>query len=414
MLFAIAWKNVWRNKLRSLIVILSITIGLIGGLFYLAFSNGMVQDQIGSSIKTEISNIQIHNPKYLINDEIIYTIPSPTEKINEIKSIRNVKAVTSRIKSMAMISSANSGTGVTINGIDTTGEKSISDLYTKLIDGSYFDTKLKYPIVIGNKLAEKLKVKIKSKVVVTIQDANGNITYGAFKVVGIFKTFDTTFDQANVFVLANDLASLISFDENQTSEIAVLLTHNDYTDSVAAKISKMFSNDIKEGNLVVRTWSEINPILKMLNEMTIQFTMIFVVIILVALSFGIINTMLMAIMERVREIGMLMAIGMSKAKVFLMIMLETIFLSLTGGVLGLFISWVLISITNITGINLSSVAEGLNSIGYSSFIRPELGIFFYFFIASLVILTAMFASIFPARKALKLKPSEAIDKMFSE
>lgn len=408
MLFAIAWKNVWRNKLRSLIVILSITIGLIGGLFYLAFSNGMVQDQIGSSIKTEISNIQIHNPKYLINDEIIYTIPSPTEKINEIKSIRNVKAVTSRIKSMAMISSANSGTGVTINGIDTTGEKSISDLYTKLIDGSYFDTKLKYPIVIGNKLAEKLKVKIKSKVVVTIQDANGNITYGAFKVVGIFKTFDTTFDQANVFVLANDLASLISFDENQTSEIAVLLTHNDYTDSVAAKISKMFSNDIKEGNLVVRTWSEINPILKMLNEMTIQFTMIFVVIILVALSFGIINTMLMAIMERVREIGMLMAIGMSKAKVFLMIMLETIFLSLTGGVLGLFISWVLISITNITGINLSSVAEGLNSIGYSSFIRPELGIFFYFFIASLVILTAMFASIFPARKALKLKPSEAI------
>ncbi|MCB9247857.1 MAG: hypothetical protein H6613_04585 [Ignavibacteriales bacterium] len=80
MLFAIAWKNVWRNKLRSLIVILSITIGLIGGLFYLAFSNGMVQDQIGSSIKTEISNIQIHNPKYLINDEIIYTIQSPIEK----------------------------------------------------------------------------------------------------------------------------------------------------------------------------------------------------------------------------------------------------------------------------------------------------------------------------------------------
>ncbi|MCB0743162.1 MAG: ABC transporter permease [Ignavibacteriae bacterium] len=408
MLFAIAWKNVWRNKLRSLIVILSITIGLIGGLFYLAFSNGMVQDQIGSSIKTEISNIQIHNPKYLINDEIIYTIPSPIEKINEIKSIPNVKAVTSRIKSMAMISSANSGTGVTINGIDTTGEKSISDLYTKLIDGSYFDTKLKYPIVIGSKLAEKLKVKVKSKVVITIQDVNGNITYGAFKVVGIFKTFDTMFDQANVFVLGNDLANLISFDENQTSEIAVLLTHNDFTDSVAAKIKNLFRSEIKNGNLVVRTWNEINPILKMLNEMTVQFTMIFVVIILVALSFGIINTMLMAIMERVREIGMLMAIGMSKAKVFLMIMLETIFLSLTGGVLGLFISWIIISITNFTGINLSSVAEGLNSIGYSSFIRPELGIFFYFFIASLVILTAMFASIFPARKALKLKPSEAI------
>jgi ABC-type antimicrobial peptide transport system permease subunit len=118
--------------------------------------------------------------------------------------------------------------------------------------------------------------------------------------------------------------------------------------------------------------------------------------------------MLMAIMERVREIGMLMAIGMSKAKVFLMIMLETVFLSMTGGILGLILSWILVSITNTTGIDLTSVAEGLNAIGYSSFIRPELGIFFYFLIGTMVIITAIFASIFPARKALSLKPSEAI------
>jgi ABC-type antimicrobial peptide transport system permease subunit len=99
---------------------------------------------------------------------------------------------------------------------------------------------------------------------------------------------------------------------------------------------------------------------------------------------------------------------MSKMKVFLMIMMETVFLSLTGGVIGLFLSWIAVSITNNTGIDLSSVAEGLNAIGYSSFVRPELGIFFYFFIGTLVILTAIFASILPARKALKLKPSEAI------
>ena len=121
----------------------------------------------------------------------------------------------------------------------------------------------------------------------------------------------------------------------------------------------------------------------MLNEMTLQFTMIFVIIILVALSFGIINTMLMAIMERVREIGMLMAIGMSKARVFLMIMLETIFLSITGGVLGLFLSWIMISISYKTGIDLSSVAEGLNAIGYSSFVRPELDLFFTFLLVHL-------------------------------
>jgi ABC-type antimicrobial peptide transport system permease subunit len=216
------------------------------------------------------------------------------------------------------------------------------------------------------------------------------------------------FDLANAFVLEDDLANLLQFDKNKTSQISILLDKNESTQLVADQIKTVFANDIDNKNLTVRTWGEINPILKMLNEMTLQFTMIFVAIILVALSFGIINTMLMAIMERVREIGMLMAIGMSKAKVFLMIMLETVFLSITGGILGILISWVAVLITSKTGIDLASVAQGLNSMGYSSFVKPELGLYFYFIVGLLVIFTAIIASVFPARKALKLNPAEAV------
>ena len=408
MLFSIAWKNVWRNKLRSLIVILSIVVGLLGGLFYLAFSNGMVQDQIGSAIRTEISNIKINNPKYLVNNEVKYSISSPDEKLEKIRSLKIVKAASAKIKSMVMISSAATGTGVTLNGIKIADEKKLSDLYTKIIDGTYFQTKVRHPILIGEKLANKLKVKVKSKIVITTQDMSDNITYGSFRVVGIYKTHNTMFDLANAFVLAEDMAELIQFDTTNTSEISVLLYQNDFTKQAKEELSSIFAKVIDQEKITIRSWSEINPILKMLNEMTIQFTLIFVLIILVALSFGIVNTMLMAIMERVREIGMLMAIGMSKLNVFLMIMLETVFLSMTGGFIGLTLSWIVITITNSTGIDLTSVAEGLNAIGYSSFIRPELGIFFYFLIGTMVILTAIIASILPARKALKLKPSEAI------
>jgi len=408
MLFSLAWKNVWRNKLRSLIVIISITIGLLGGLFYLAFSKGMVQHQINSSIQTEISNLEIHNPKYLINNEIKYGIDNPDEMINKIKQLNEVQSVSTRIKSVAMISSAATGTGITIIGINPRQETRTTDLHTKITTGSYFNTKLHHPIVIGEKLAKKLKVKIKSKVVLTIQDLHGNITYGAFKVAGIFDTHNSVFELSDAFVLKKDLADLIDYPQNKTTEIAILLKHNDFTETVKNKLTEMFSKEISAEQITIRSWKEINTMLKMLNDMTIQFTMIFVVIILVALSFGIVNTMLMAIMERVREIGMLMAIGMSKAKVFLMIMLETVFLSITGGILGLLLSWIVITITNKTGIDLSSVAEGLNSLGYSSYVKPELGIFFYFFIGSLVIITAMFASVLPARKALKLNPAEAV------
>ena len=86
MLFEIAWKNVWRNKLRSFVVVLSIAIGLLGGIFYLAFSNGMVQQQVYNSINTEISNIQIHNPRFLVNDEAEFTIENAVEQFNEIYS----------------------------------------------------------------------------------------------------------------------------------------------------------------------------------------------------------------------------------------------------------------------------------------------------------------------------------------
>jgi len=408
MIFSIAWKNVWRNKFRSLIVIISITVGLVGGSFYLAFSNGMVQSQVERALSTEISNIQIHNPSFLINDEIKFHIHSTNSVAEKISALKEVKGVARRLRATAMISSAVTGTGITLFGINLDEEKEVTNLYTKLIDGTYFGTKLRNPILIGQKLANKLKVKIGSRIVVTIQDMNENITYGAFKIVGIFKTENTNFDQFNAFVQRKDLANLISYDKEESTEIAVLLNHNNLTDSVTNNLNRIFADEISNETITVRSWKKIQPVLEMLNNMTIQFTMIFVVIILIALSFGIVNTMLMAIMERVREIGMLMAIGMSKLKVFLMIMLETVFLSLTGGSLGLFFSWIIIDITNRTGIDLSAVGEGLNSIGYSSFVRPELEFNYYLMIVMLVVITAIFASILPARKALKLKPSEAV------
>lgn len=408
MIFSIAWKNVWRNKLRSSIVISSIVIGLLGGIFYLAVAKGMVQQQVNSAIHTEISNIQMHHPQFLINDEIKYSINNPDEKIEKIKNLSAVSAVTSRITSPAMISSAVTGTGIFIRGISVAEEKKVTNLHSLIIDGTYFESHIKNQILIGEKLANKLKVKIKSKVVITIQNVSGEISYSAFRVVGIFKTNNSNYDQMNVFVKKSVLASILNFDKAKSTEIAILLKHNNLTNKAAVEINQIFKKEIEEKILIAQTWEEISPVLKMMNEMTVQYSMIFVIIILVALSFGIINTMLMAIMERVREIGMLMAIGMNKTRVFLMILLETVFLSISGGFLGLTVSWIVIKITGTTGIDLSVIADGLNSMGYSSFLYPELEFNYYLLIGLLVVVTAILASIMPARKALKFNPVEAV------
>ncbi len=408
MLFSLAWKNVFRNKLRSGLVIASVALGLTGGIFYIAFSNGMAQDQINNAIKTYVSDLQLHNPKYLLNDEIEYVIENPREKMRKIQTLPEVKSVCSRIRASAMIATAETSGGVYVYGITPDEEIRVTNIHDKIIAGEYFNGKLKNPILIGKKLAKKLNVKPKSKVVITIQDTEGNITSGLFKVAGIFDAQNAIFEEGNVFVLKKDLADLIEFDENKSTEIAILLKHNDLTDETKDKITEMFADEIKAGKLSVQTWADIQPVLKMMNDMTIQFTMIFMTIILFALGFGVVNTMLMSVMERARELGMLMAVGMSKGKIFAMILLETVFLSLTGSVIGMILAAAIINFTGKTGIDLTAFAEGLNAWGYSSVIHPELQASYYLMIAVLVIFAAMFASIFPARKALKINPAQAM------
>ncbi len=408
MIWSISWRNVWRNKLRSFIIIVAVAVGLFGGIISAAFMIGWLEQRTDAAIEYEISNIQLHNPMFLLNEEINFIINNPDKIINEIKTIDGIKAVCKRTKSTAMASTATTGTGIIINGINPAQEKQVTKLYEKLLQGHYFEKDDKIPAVIGQKLASKLNASVGSKIVITIADVEGIITYGAFRVIGIYKTSNDMFDEVNVFVRNDELINLISFDKNKTSEIAIALEKNKETNKIAEILRQKFNKEITEDKLVVQTWIEIQPTLNAMNEMMNYFSFIFQIVILIALAFGIINTMLMVVMERTHELGMLMAIGMNKRRIFLMIMLETIFLSIIGGIGGIIISYFVVGYFSTHGINLSIVSEGLNSIGFSSIVYLNINSQFYIFTALLVVITAIISSIYPARKALKLNPADAV------
>ena len=156
------------------------------------------------------------------------------------------------------------------------------------------------------------------------------------------------------------------------------------------------------------TWKELAPDAGMMADIMQFYYYMIMGIIFFALAFGIINTMLMAILERVKELGMLMAIGMKKLQVFTMIMLETIFLTLTGSVVGMALGGLIINITGKTGLNFSSVEEGFEAMGWSAIVYPDIEISFFFGVTLMVIIVAILSSIIPARKALKFKPIEAL------
>lgn len=402
MLLQISWRNIWRNKTRSFVIIAAIALGLWGGIFSTAFMNGMAEQQIFSTIHTETGNIQLNAKNFLLNYDILQNITNADSAVKTIEKIPGVAGVSPRIQMMAMASTAASSTGIMINAVVPAKQKTVSNLYQSVTDGNYFDSAEDNPIVIGQQLADKLHAKIHSRIVMTLQTTGGDITYGAFKVTGIFRTHNTDFDKLNVFVRREDLQRLINFPENTVSAITVLLNNTDDTKSITTQLKKQFPN------LQVQGWQQLSPMLQAMSGTMEEFSLIFVGIILIALAFGIINTMLMAVLDRTREIGMLMSIGMSPGKVFRMIVLETILLSLTGAAIGVLLSVGTIVYFGKAGINLSVIGEGVNALGYSSMVYPQLGIGFYVQLAILVIIISIIAGIFPALRAIRMNPAEAV------
>jgi putative ABC transport system permease protein len=403
MIWFVAWRNVWRNKLRSLVVILAVALGLFGVLFMIALSNGMVRQKIDASISNEISHIQIHLPEFLQDQSLAFSMDSVSRMEDEISSMTGVLAVTSRLKALAMASTASNGAGVMINAIDPDREKAVTKIHQSLIEGDYFGkTGKSAPVLISKKLASKLKAKIGSKIVITIQHTSGELAYGLFRVSGIYKTANAIFDEPNIFITKADLVALTGYDPSKATEIAVLLSNVDQTDLITNELRAKFPS------LSVLPWKEIEPILLAMSSMIDQMSYFLLIIILFAMAFGIINTMMMAVLERTREIGMLMAVGMNRKKVFIMIMLETIFLALVGTFFGILLSAATIQYTGLHGLNFAAWAEGYESWGFSALVYPTLYLDFYIGMTLLVIITAIISSIYPARKALRFNPAAAI------
>jgi len=470
MIWSIAWKNIGRNRRRSLVVILAVTIGIISGVMLVGIMEGWVKQRLVDAISNEVSHIQVHHAEFVKNEEIDLCILRPEALVREIRSIREISGWVQRVKLTGMAVTPWANTGVVIYGIDPEKEKTVTGISGKMVPGAgkYIHPQHPSDILISDKTAEILKLKhyvvtdsligelitlkipgaviqaisrikderyrspkdfneglggvlskselkkygpllaeksldyrIRSKIQLTFSNEQGTPVQGIFRVCGIYKTTNTGYDQVTVFVNAGELTALCG-NGLLIHEMAIMLHRMEDVNSVQKKLAAV----VPENS--VRSWKELAPDAAMMNDYMIVYYFIFIGIILLALAFGIINTMLMAIMERTKELGMLMAIGMNRRRIFHMIMLETIFLTMAGAVAGMLLGWIIITTLGKSGIHFSGWGEGYEAIGFAARVYPVITPQFFVSITAMVILTAMISSIWPARKALKLKPVEAL------
>ena len=472
MIWKTAWENVWRNRVRSIVVIASVTVGVFAAVFSIAFMNGMIAQRLDAALDEEISHIRLSGKGFRLNNDPEILIPDLEKSLIEIKSESGVKGLVERKMISGMATTATKSAGVQIVGIDPQKEKEIFTLYSTIIPGTgdYFESTSKGELaLIGHDLAKELNIvrysidssflanlrmqkvpdiiinklsslkdtrfqnekkfnKIArslltkrensrfggiikkeawsfregSRLTLTFLDKDNNQVGARFRVAGIYDLKNSMYEQSMVFVKNTDLSILTGLDTNSYHQIIVRINDIKQTEFITGNLRE------KLPELEIMSWREIQPDLAMMTDYVHQIYAIFMGIILAALAFGIVNTMLMVVLERTREIGMLTAIGMNKRKVFSMIMLESVFLSLIGGVSGMFLGWISILLTAKNGINFVRYAEGMEAFGYSAHVFPEIGTGFFFLEAFLIILTGILSSIYPAMKALKLNPVEAI------
>ena len=382
-------------------MIAAIAIGLWGGLFASGIFTGMYDTMISAAIDRQYGHFQLHVKDFRTERMIGMVIPDADGIVRHLRTIPGVVGVTGRTVIDGMASSTTSNQGVTIVGVDPEEEHSVTMVSHRLVEGNYFEGNKRNPILIGRKLADKLSLRLHGKIVLAFQNTDGTIIYGAFRIVGIFDTEADSFDGTTVLIRSTDLAALTG--RPMVHEIAVRLATNDSLSSVTRQVSQRYPA------LAVDTWMDLAPELKLTAESADITMEIFLGVILLALLFGITNTMLMSVLERTREFGVLMAVGMKRIRVFSMVVIETLCLSLTGSVVGVALGVTSVWLTaHSGGISLAWFSAGLSAYGISSTLIPVVHAAVYPVLAAMVVGSACAAAVYPAVKAIHLNPASAI------
>lgn len=394
----LAWKNIGRNPIRSSVFIGATVLGFAMALFTLNTMKAISQQRLDDAINLQTSDLQIHRAGFMDNKEVTYTLPEAEQVIARIASLPGVAAVAKRISSNAVVASPENTIAGEIKGVVPQEESKISVLSNFLVEGEMLRPDQKLPMLISKKTADKLKVKLHSKVVVTLQAANGEITGGAFRVQGIFATPSTPFDEGTVIARYDDLKKLAGIDAPHELAIKVAAPAD------LAEVQKNIEDQLSDV-YQIDNWQYLLPELFAFDSFINMVGVLFTIIIMLGLGFSLMNTMNMIVQERTQELGMLRAIGQGKWSVFAMLMKEAGLMMLVGAIGGILLGVLFVTLASRHGI---SISQGLDFLGIRPVIYPTLNVGLLMTIILLATLITLVIATFPASRALRIQPQEAL------
>ena len=402
----VAWRNIWRNPRRTAVILTAIIIGVWSMVFLGALMQGMLTAMVENGIATLTGDAQIHKQGYRSDPVVENSMTEPDEVAAALARLLPADAKwTERIRVGAVANNARHSSGLTMVGVDPEREAEISFIGPEaIVEGRWLDDDDEHGIVVGKSLTDKFETKLGHKLLLMSQDTNKEIASRSFRIVGIFRAEFESTEKQFAFVTRPAAEEMLGLD-GAFSEICISIEDHYAAKDIADKLKAALPETYE-----INTWRELSPILDAYLELNNIFGYIWYLVVFIAMGFGIVNTTLMAVFERMREFGLLKALGMKPWWIIREVLLESFFLLLlgiaAGNALGLLSSWALSG----AGIDLSAMAAGVEFSGMPRIIYPAVQGKDILAANLVVLVLGLLVSLYPASKAARFTPVEALTR----
>ena len=404
MYLKLAWRNIWRNPRRTIVILVAVIIGVWSMVLLGALMRGIAVGMIKNGIATLTGHIQIHHKSYR-DDPTIENSIADTQVVE--KTLNELLPPgthwSSRVRVNAIVNNARHSSGVTMVGIDPLAEAKVSFIGTAISRGRYIEPNDFNGIVIGEALLEKFETKIGHKLVLMSQDTNQEIASRSFHIVGVFRAEMESTEKQFVFVNRAAAQKMLKLD-NGISEISILLPE----DVESRKIYNQLKSALPSDQFEIHDWQELLPFQTAYLRILDGFMWFWFLIVFVAMGFGIVNTTLMAVFERMREFGLMKALGMKPWWILREVLVESFLILICGIFIGNCLGFLSIYALSGTGIDLSALAAGAEYAGMSRIIYPAVAIKDVMVANLTVLLLGLLVSLYPAIKAARFTPIQAL------
>ena len=392
----LAYRNSFLRLSRTILVILMIAISMSMMLSLQGLYDGMTLNMIESIKRSDSGDISLYAKGYRLNPDIKNSISHVINIKKEIESIDGVEAVTIRLSAEGLSSTARKSSFSTIYGIDLKDEERFGN-FSQFLKRGEISFK-KRGAILGIELAKTLKVKIGSKVIFSTQYSHAEISSMVLRVRGVVQTANMALDRSAIYIDKSKLYNFLDIDKTKATQIAI-----------KSKSTQLYQQ-IKERYPHIDTLSflELYPMMKQMEELMVIFNGVTFAIVMMVVFMGIFGVMYVSILDRIREFGIMLSIGMQYSYIRFQIILEALLVGLFGYILGGLLGFITLIYQKQHGVDLSAFANGLESFGMNTTIYADIKPSYFTTTFIAIIIASLLSVVLPLRRIKKLNPIEVI------